>query len=434
MVSPWRTRHFQQNVQPVRRIQTLAPFIAALIATGIPLRGENLSPVAESPDWSEIETFQETLSRAEFVKLLDEVYAPKQAARGLIEVLEDRVSVVRSLGAPERLELRFARTAQEAKKTSRYWRSRAELGPAPADQPFRGMRIALDPGHIGGDWARMEGRWFKVGESAPVMEGTLTSLTAEHLAAKLTALGAEVLWVRRTSAPTTEKRPSDFFDLARSVLAAQGNINPPVTYESFDDPGRGRTVQSQAELFFYRMSEIRQRARIVNNELKPDLTLCLHFNADSWGPDSSPRFAAGNHFHVLVNGCYGPSELRFDDQRHDLLVRLFGGVTAEEHRIAEIVARVFAQRTAMPPFVYRGDSAQQVTMSPYVWARNLLASRLYRCPVVYLEPYVMNSRETWERVEAGDYEGERLVAGSVRRSLCREYADTVAEALASAMR
>jgi len=135
-----------------------------------------------------------------------------------------------------------------------------------------------------------------------------------------------------------------------------------------------------------------------------------------------------------VNGCYAASELRFDDQRHDLLVRLFGGVTAEEQRIAGHVARVFAKRAALPPFVYRGENARQVSESPYVWARNLLANRLYRCPVIYLEPYVMNSRETWERVQAGDYEGERMVAGSVRRSLCREYADATAEGLAAAMR
>ena len=280
----------------------------------------------------------------------------------------------------------------------------------------------------------MEGRWFRMGESAPVMEGSLTLATAEHLAKRLTALGAEVLWVRRATAPKTESRPADFFPLARNILTTQGIANPQTTYQTFEDGRRGETVQFQAELLFYRMSEIRHRAAIVNTVLKPDLTLCLHFNAAAWGRDAAPTFVSENHFHVLVNGCYSASELRFDDQRYDLTLRLFGGITDEEQRLARHVAGFFAKRTALPPFIYRGESARQVDRNPYLWARNLLANRLYRCPVIYLEPYVMNSREIWDRVQAGDYEGDQLVAGSLRPSLCKEYADAVAAGLASAMR
>jgi hypothetical protein len=75
-----------------------------------------------------------------------------------------------------------------------------------------------------------------------------------------------------------------------------------------------------------------------------------------------------------------------------------------------------------------------VNDNPYVWARNLLANRLYRCPVVFLEPYVMNNREVWERVQAGDYDGERVVAGSLRASIFREYSEGVAEGFAQYFR
>ena len=61
----------------------------------------------------------------------------------------------------------------------------------------------------------------------------------------------------------------------------------------------------------------------------------------------------------------------------------------------------------------------------YLWARNLLANRLFDCPVVYLEPYRMNSEATYARIQAGDYEGEREVAGKMRRSIFREYADGI---------
>ena len=64
-----------------------------------------------------------------------------------------------------------------------------------------------------------------------------------------------------------------------------------------------------------------------------------------------------------------------------------------------------------------------------MYARNLLATRLYRCPVVYCEPYVMNSKDVFARIQAGDYEGTRNVNGIERKSIFREYADSVAEGL-----
>ena len=79
-----------------------------------------------------------------------------------------------------------------------------------------------------------------------------------------------------------------------------------------------------------------------------------------------------------------------------------------------------------PPETKSTSNATRPGPSPYVWARNLLANREYRCPVVFLEAYAMNNREVWERIQAGDYEGEREVAGSRRPSIFREYADAVA--------
>lgn len=401
--------------------------ISALSVSSV-VQAENLSPIAERPDWSTLVAFQETITRAEFVRLLDRVYAPRDAATGLIDVNEERASIIMRLGEDERFVLRFSDTPKPAPRT---WRKRSDLPPG---KPLAGLRIALDPGHLGGEWARMEERWFTLNGGTPVAEGDLTLRVAEALAPQLTALGAEVQWVRRAPGPTTPKRPADFFSAARNFLMLQGIATPRETYRSMEEPGRGSTVQSQAELLFYRQAEIRHRAHLVNDVLKPDLVLCLHFNADAWGDPRRPTFVPRNHFHVLVNGCYSAGELRLDDNRHEMLARLLAGVTDEEQRISTTVAQHMATALALPPYIYTRDIATRVNDSPYVWARNLLANRLYRCPVVFLEPYVMNSQETWERVQVGDYEGVRVVAGSARKSLVREYAGAVAEGLAAAMR
>ena len=67
--------------------------------------------------------------------------------------------------------------------------------------------------------------------------------------------------------------------------------------------------------------------------------------------------------------------------------------------------------------------------SPYVWARNLLANRLFECPVIYLEPYVMNNTDVHARVQAGDYNGLREINSAKRESIFSEYVRGVVDGL-----
>jgi hypothetical protein len=291
------------------------------------------------------------------------------------------------------------------------------------------LKITIDPGHLGGAWAKMEERWFQIGESRPVVEGELTLRVAQMIARKLRALGAEVSLVREALEPVTKERPETLRAVARQELELMGVTAPRENYESLNDPQRAATVQAQSELIFYRISEIRQRAAVVNAQLRPDLVLCLHFNAEAWGDPLKPDFVPRNHLHVIVNGCYATGELHFDDQRFEMLLKLLSGSYSEELAASESVAATLATATKLPPYSYTTGNAIRTGTSPYIWARNLLANRLYQAPVVFLEPYVMNCEEVWERVQAGDYEGEFLIGGELRRSIFREYADGVVEGL-----
>jgi hypothetical protein len=135
--------------------------------------------------------------------------------------------------------------------------------------------------------------------------------------------------------------------------------------------------------------------------------------------------------HLLVNGSYLQPELELDDERFEMIRRLLSRAYDEELPLAETIAGVMARETQLPPFEYPTTlTTTKVGTSGYVYARNLLANRLYRVPVVYLEPYVMNSRDDFERIQAGDYEGTRNINGLERKSIFREYADSVADGLA----
>ncbi|MEO6752345.1 MAG: hypothetical protein ABIP85_11245 [Chthoniobacteraceae bacterium] len=388
---------------------------------------QRLSPLTPAPDWTRLEAFQETITRDEFQRLLDTVYAPGGAAAGMITLRENDAVILKTLTPPVKFTLRFAKDAA-AKAPPRNWRAASALPPAPADRPLNGVRLALDPGHIGGDWGLMEGRSFQRANDAPVREGDMTLLVARLAAPQLRALGAEVSFVRDANLPLSPFTVDALRPEARKELQLFAVKSPRENYDGIHDPLKSDTVQWHAERLFYRIAEIHERARRVV-KIRPDLTVCIHFNADDWRDPENPAFVEREDLHVMVHGCVSAGELRFDDQRCEMLLRLLSRSHAEELAAAVPIAKALADATGLAPFTYLGGNAVRAGGNEYVWARNLLANRIYECPVVYLEPYRMNSEVTYARIQAGDYEGEREVAGKMRRSIFREYADGIVAGL-----
>lgn len=368
---------------------------------------QKLTPLAPKPDWSSLDRFQHTITREEFTRLLTGVYAPRGAWQGHFEIHETGVDVTTSPGRPP-FRLEFAAGTASARPVPRYWSKGRGLD---------GLRIALDPGHLGGEWAKMEERWFRIGANKPVTEGDMTLKVARLLKAELEKRGAKVYLTRDSSKPATNLRPEKLRSAAAASLRDQGRaVNP-------------ASLKSESERLFYRTAEIRARSRLVNGRIKPDLVLALHFNAEGWGDPARPTFVGANHLHLLVSGCYSAAELAYEDQRFDLMVKLLNRSFAEEVAVSRAVASSMARATGLPAYTYSSDAAINVGGSPFIWARNLLANRLFECPVIYLEPYVMNNREVHERVQAGDYKGRRNIGGVPRESIYREYVRGVVDGL-----
>jgi N-acetylmuramoyl-L-alanine amidase len=368
---------------------------------------QKLTPLATPPDWSSLNRFQQTITKDEFVRLLTQVYAPRDAWQEYFTIADDHATVVTVPGqTPFRLD--FAPDQASVKSVPRYWNSTRSL---------RGLRIALDPGHLGGQWARMEERWMQVGDNKPVIEGDMVLYVARLLKKELEQRGAKVSLIRDSDRPTTNLRPEKLKGVAVRHLREQGRaVNP-------------ASLKSETERLFYRTAEIRARAKKVNSHLKPDLVLALHFNAESWGNPVRPTLTNVNHLHLLVSGCYSARELSYDDQRYELMLKLLNRSYDKELSVSRAVAQSMARATGLPPYTYGSDTAINVGGSPYIWARNLLANRLFECPVVYLEPYVMNNQEVTDRVHLGDYGGRRNINGTPRENIYREYARGVVDGL-----
>ena len=160
-------------------------------------------------------------------------------------------------------------------------------------------------------------------------------------------------------------------------------------------------IKNREELLFYRVDEIRARAKLINQSIKPDLVICIHLNAAPWANPEQKELVERNDHHMLVNGCYMGGEFAYDDQRFEMIWRLLNRWSVTEQHLAESLSLSFSEITSMPTFSYKGPNALKVGNVPGVWARNLLANRIYRCPVVFLEPYLTNSKKLIQGFKTG---------------------------------
>ena len=375
----------------------------------------SLTDLAVAPDWNQLDAYQYTITREDFERELEDVYTIKGKWRDWITTTDESAMIRRSaVDGAELFELFFATEVKE-ERPPKFWRNRDEIVVNDPLRPLIGLRIVIDPGHIGGEFADVEERDFVYKDSPPVREGNLTLKVAKMLAGQLETLGAEVTLTREYLKPVNMKRSEDYNHYAFSKRSQKDLWTTPVT------------IKRESEKLFYRAGEIRERAKHVNNDYQPDLVLCIHFNAGA----ASEELIQEEHFHVLINGAYMDGEVAKDDQRFTMLQRVLQRIHPEEVRLSSYAASSFAANTGLKPYLYNPASnrALNVDKNPYLWARNLAANRSYLCPVVFYEPYLMNGADSHARIMQGDYEGLRYLNGMLRPSIFREYVNSVTEGL-----
>jgi|GEM_PF-132623 N-acetylmuramoyl-L-alanine amidase len=381
---------------------------------------EHQSALGHAPQWESLDAYQYTVSRAEFIDLMSNVYSVGPYWKDWFTLEAEHV-LIKTHGSDlsKTYKLAFKNEVVEA-KPKKFWRSKVELGESSESAPLLGLRIAIDPGHIGGDYAGIEQRRFILKDGVPpVQEGNMTLTVAELLIDQLESLGATVHLVRDKNSPANPFRPQDYYAYAESKLVANKSA---VTEQS---------VKREAEKLFYRNGEIRARAELVNQELKPDIVLCLHFNAGAQPDPESPQLYEEEHFHMILNGAYTQSELAHDDERYQCVLKILQGNHAEEAKLTAAAAARFHAESGLPAYQYEPNSSRAVNIdgNPFLWGRNLMANRLYDCPVLFFEPYLMNGKDSYTRMQVGDYSALGFVNGKLRPSIYREYVNAVTKGL-----
>lgn len=425
---------------PIETIAEETPALSENTASvSTQINEEDLEPNISHEAWKKLDPYQRTITREVFEDKLNLLFDPQGGLRPYIRIEQDKVLIydtdLHDSQTHPIYTLHFAPHPDEVGEIPRSYRTAAEFRAMPKQKPLEGLRVAIDPGHIGGEWGPIEMRSVIFAGIGTVQEGNFNIITAKIIRSKLEALGATVFLTREGMEPVSQLRPENFYDEARRLiyerspeLKARLSALPPEQ----QNKELGQRLINVANYVFARTAEKIARAEKLQKEFKADVTLVLYINATP--ASGRGELTPDNRNTFFVHGCYMPGELKHASQRLALFEKLLSRTGATEFHVATHIAQAFKRITGLPPVLY-GDTKTTRQLdpgNPYVIARNLAANREYPGPVVVPEPYFMNNRLVALRLLAGDYEGEREIDGTTVRSIYREYAEGVVEGLLQA--
>ncbi len=255
-----------------------------------------------APDFASLEAFAGRVPREKLEYQLRTFTNPDRSLEGWFELGPDflrpsrvlaperRIHLAPPLGHPAAARAGALQPPLDVLHPYRAERQAELRAAAVPGRPLAGLRVLIDPGHLGGSYAAFESRRFEWPEGVaagipPIQEGDLTLKTALELAAALEARGARVALTR--AAPGPEDGP----DLAALRPAADRLLRHLALDPAFARaraalrPKDRAALDAAAALFAVRkqfiFETLRSRAQRFD-EFAPDVTVSLHFNAGPW--------------------------------------------------------------------------------------------------------------------------------------------------------
>lgn len=308
--------------------------------------------------------------------------------------------------------VRLASAHAQASSTEPY---RAHLLNAlknPTNLPLAGLRIALDPGHMGGDfWDEKTGKFVHDRKGRKLSEGVLALQISMLLEKSLTALGAQVKITRYHLAPVTTL-PYESFDLRERALLAvrEDSLSPwfqsllstsvpgQKLYQAFEESSRFKNLFSNSQRWDYYIEGYDLDARVDSiNEFNPDLTLIIHLDAGNIGPDSNgvnPKPYDGTK--VYVPGAFFSNEFTSRDDRKFFGRHLLGATSwSDSVQLARSLAHHLHDGLGIG--YDKTDIKNSIEIEPGVMARNLrVQRRLTSQATAYVECLYYNDPREFE--------------------------------------
>jgi N-acetylmuramoyl-L-alanine amidase len=387
--------------------------------------------------WSTLNLYQKTMTREQFETSMQEIFDPYHGLQSFTEWNSNSLLIFEETGHQKpAYTLNFAPSARELNPHPRLWRTPQEFArkKTPPTLPLQGLKIAIDPGHIGGKWGPLQNRSVLYPGLGRVQEGDMNIITAKILRQNLEKLGAEVFLTRENAEPVTNLEIDDFKEPARlRIYKKYPDLEKKYSHLLINDQYArlGEKLEFVTQFLFFRIGEIRSRAHKIRTLFQPDITIVLYINATL--SSGRGKTVGVNQNILFIHGCYTKEEAADPEQKVRMLYKVLDHGTETEQYVAERIANAFQRITGLPPVPYgNSKTSRQLSDNKYVVARNLAANREYDGPVVTTEPFFMNNKYVVRRLLAGDYEGTKTFLDKSFPSIFREYAQAVTEGVVNA--
>jgi N-acetylmuramoyl-L-alanine amidase len=246
------------------------------------------------------------------------------------------------------------------------WLEQREIDYKKFCEPFKknvrkleGVKIALDPGHIGGEYCEREERVYSL-EGKSICEGDLNLSAATYLAGLLKKDGTEVLLTRTENKPLVQNK-----DLEK------------VNFKAF------------------LRADYAKRVELINS-FAPSLTILIHHNMDSVPIPIDGIFE-------LIPGAFSRGELNDTRNLIQFLDLLFSQNLYPTRKVADILLEEIVRILQIEPFrlfrhnpKMRGSIVEIAGNREGVMARNLFMLREVKSPVILIEGPHMNYKSNFD--------------------------------------
>lgn len=274
-------------------------------------------------------------------------------------------------------------------------KSIANYNKATSDNSLKNIKIAIDPGHFGGDLAELEGGNVKIpaektDKNQPISfnEGTLTYLTAIALKSLLEAEGAIVFITRP--------------DIGRGAIK-----------ESFPKwlekhPLLLKSGDSLSKIFrkYYNQEDLIARARDIN-AFAPDITIIIHYNSHLTDLEKKHKalLTKSNFNLVFIPGAFCLNELNKIEDRYEFLRLIVTDDIEQSLKLSQQIIFEFVDKLNVPVISDNEKTSyidKTCFIQPGIYSRNLVLTRLVHSPLCYGETLVQNNENEIYRLSCSD--------------------------------
>lgn len=270
-------------------------------------------------------------------------------------------------------------------------------------------RIAIDPGHIGGQYTDIEEKWTILphpASSVPIKfdEATLNLLTAKILKDLLEQAGA-------------------------TVLLTHDRLGEGAYHQNFDQWRAHRNLITDLHLLFrqeYNPLDLKARTEKIN-AFAPHLTIAIHYNTHgNQDPITHENIPAAYNYNMLfVGGSFCKGELKEVENRYAFLRLLLTDDIDQSIAVSQLVLPSLTKHLdvapvrAEDPVPYLQKVCMQIEEG--IYARNLVLTRYVKGPICYGESLCQDHEEESLRLNARDLEWDGIVGPQRVKAVAQAY-------------